>query len=189
MYATRSLSLLASAVLVGALSMSVGTSVSSASTPTSGTVHVFDYGDGEGVGSTVVLTGAIGDYGSADSIDANGTPDPQHNTEVILSLVRGSFRISVVALDKKITTAFNSFQLNSSTCSGYISASGTAPVVTGSGTGAYAGISGSFTLTFSLATIGAKYTSGKDEGQCNESNSSPSTGQAQLVTGSGTVSF
>ncbi|MCU1362989.1 MAG: hypothetical protein JWM55_817 [Acidimicrobiaceae bacterium] len=181
--------LLTTAVLIGALSMSVSTSMASAGTLKSGTVHVFDYGDGEGVGSTVVLTGVIGDMGSADSIDANGTPDPQKNTEVILSLVRGSFKISVVALDKKINQAFNTFHANSSTCSGFVSASGSAPVVAGSGTGAYAGITGSITLNFSLAVIGAKYASGKHKGQCNESNNSPSIGQAELVTGSGTVSF
>lgn len=189
MIATRSISLLASAVLIGALSMSVGSSASSASTLTSGRVHVFDYGDGEGVGSTVVLTGAIGDSGSADSIAANGTPDPSNNSEVILLLVTGSFKISTAAIDKAITEAFNHFQLDTSTCSGFISASGTTPIVTGSGTGAYAGISGSFALTYTEAVVGAKYTSGANKGKCNESNSAPSIGQAQIVTGSGTVSF
>ena len=79
----------------------------SANTVTNGTVHVFDYGDGEGLGSTVVLTGAIGDSGSADSIGANGTPQRRTAPRSILALVQGSFTISVVGLDKKIGSAFN----------------------------------------------------------------------------------
>lgn len=157
--------------------------------PRGGTVHVIDYGDGEGVGSTVVLTGAIGDSGSADSIDANGTPDPTNNTEVKLSLVRGTFAISVVALDKKINAAFSKFSPNPNTCSGDISVIGGTPIVAGSGTGAYAGISGGFTLGFTFAYVGSEYTSGPHKGQCNFSNSAPTVSQAQVVQGAGTVSF
>ncbi len=185
----RSLSALTIAALAGALLTSASTVTASASTVTNGAVHVFDYGDGEGVGSTVVLTGAIGDNGSADSIDANGTPDPQDNTEVELALVQGSFRISVVGIDKKIQAAFSKFQVNPSTCSGYLSVTGSTPIVAGSGTGAYAGITGGFVLTLTIAAIGPKYGSGKHAGQCNNSNSAPSVGQAQIVTGSGTVSY
>jgi hypothetical protein len=49
------------AALAGALLTSGSIMTASASTVTNGTVHVFAYGDGEGVGSTVVLTGAIGE--------------------------------------------------------------------------------------------------------------------------------
>jgi hypothetical protein len=89
------------AALAGALLTSGNIVAASASTVTNGTVHVFDYSDGSGVGSTVVLTGAIGDSGSADSIGANGTPDAQNNTEVKIwrsskvrspSALRGSTR-------------------------------------------------------------------------------------------------
>jgi hypothetical protein len=161
----------------------------SANTVTNGTVHVFDYGDSEGVGSTVVLTGAIGDSGSADSIDADGTPDAQDNTEVLLALVQGSFTISVVGLDKKIEGAFNNLRLNHSTCSGYATVTGSTPIVAGSGTGAYAGIRGGFVLTLSIALVGPRYGSGKHEGQCNTANSASPVAQAMLVTGSGTVSY
>jgi len=95
----------------------------------------------------VVLTGAIADSGSAIGIDANGVVDAQNNTETELSLVHGSFRVNTVALDKKLNSAFNSFQPSATTCSGYVSASAPSPVVSGSGTGAYQGISGSVTLT------------------------------------------
>jgi hypothetical protein len=176
------------AALAGALLTTGNVVAASASTVTNGTVHVFDYGDGEGIGSTIVLTGAIGDSGSADSIAANGTPQP-NSTEVKISLVQGSFTINVARLDKKIDSAFNNVEPNARTCSAYIAATGSAPIVAGSGTGAYTGITGGFTLTFTFAEIGSRYPSGKHAGQCNNSNNAPSVGQAQFVTGWGTVSF
>ena len=177
------------AALAGALLTSGNIMTASASTVTNGTVHVFDYGDGSGVGSTVVLTGAIGDSGSADSIDANGTPDAQNNTEVLLALVQGSFRISIVGLDKKFESAGTKFQPNHTTCSGYLSVTASTPIVAGSGSGAYTGISGGFVLTVMIAIVGPKYGSGKHEGQCNTSNSAETVGEAFMVTGSGTVSY
>src|SRR5580658_4588728 len=107
----RALSALTIAALAGALVTS-GTTAASAGTVTNGVVHVFDYGDGFGVGGTVLLSGAIGDTGSANSVDANGTPDPSTNTEELLALVQGSFRLNVVGLSKKIGAAFNGFQAN-----------------------------------------------------------------------------
>jgi hypothetical protein len=150
----------------------VSTSGALASTVSNGTVHIIAYGDGAGAGETDIFTGAIGDSGSGISVDANGT-----------------FRVSVTALDKKISSAFNSFQPNTSTCSGYISVSGTAPIVSGSGTGAYSGISGSFSVTVTVALIGPKNTSGKQKGKCNNSNNAQPLGSAQVVMGSGTVSY
>jgi hypothetical protein len=106
-----------------------------------------------------------------------------------LALVQGSFRLNVVGLSKKIGAAFNGFQANHLTCSGNLSATASVPIVAGSGTGAYAGITGGFVLTFSLALVGPKYGSGKHEGQCNNSNNAEPVAQALLVTGSGTVSY
>ena len=84
---------------------------------------------------------------------------------------------------------FNNFRPNPTTCSGYITATASAPIVAGSGSGAYAGITGGFVLTFSLALVGPKYGSGKHEGQCNNSNSAEPVAQALVVVGSGTVSY
>jgi len=185
----RALSALTIAALAGAVLTSGGTMAASASTVTNGPVHVFVYGDSSGVGATAVLTGAIGDSGTAESIDANGTPDPSNNTEELLDLVQGSFKFSVVRLDKKIQSAFSTFKLNTRTCSGNLSATASVPIVAGSGTGAYTGITGGFVLTFSLAFVGPKYGSGKHQGQCNNSNSSSPVAEALMVTGSGTVSY
>jgi hypothetical protein len=182
-------SILAAATLTGATLLGVGLAGATASTVTNGTVHIIDYGNGSGAGSTDIFTGAIGDSGSGIAVDANGTADPANGTEQQFMLVHGSFRVSVQALDKTITSAFNNFKPNTSTCSGMITATGAAPVVSGSGTGAYVGITGSFTVTFLYAAILPKITSGKNKGQCNESNSAQSIGSAQVVTGSGTVSY
>jgi hypothetical protein len=185
----RALSALTIAAVAGAVLTSGGTMAASASTVTNGPVHVFDYGDGFGVGGTVVLTGAIGDSGSADSVDANGTPDPSNNTEELVDLVQGSFRLSVVGLGKKIGIAYSKFQPNPRTCSGYVSATASLPIVAGSGAGAYTGITGGFVLTYSSALVGPKYGSGKHKGQCNNSNNAEPVAQTVLVTGSGTVSY
>ena len=180
---------LVAASLAGAALLGVGASGTFASTVSNGTVHLIAYGDGAGAGETDVLTGAIGDSGSGVSVDANGTVDPSKGTEQQFMLAHGSFRVSTQALDKKINSAFNNFRPNTSTCSGIVTASGSAKIVTGSGTGAYSGISGSFTVTFVYAAIGPKNTSGKHKGQCNNSNNVQPLGSAQIVTGSGTVSF
>ena len=189
MRTNRLLSILAAASLAGVTFLSVSVSGALATTASNGTVHIVSYGDGAGAGSTDILTGAIGDSGSGISVDANGTADPANGTEQQLTLVHGSFRVSTKALDKSINKAFNSFQPDTSTCSGFVTATGVAPIVSGSGTGAYSGISGSFTVTFTYATIGPKNTSGKHKGQCNQSNNAQPLGSAQLVTGSGTVSY
>lgn len=182
-------SALASVALAGIFLLEVAAGPATAATLPGGSVHLMNYGDGAGAGGNVVLTGAIADSGASVSIDSNGTVDPSNNTEVNLALVHGSFRINIQALNKKINKAFNSFQPNSSTCSGYITASGPVTVVSGSGTGAYTNISGSFNLNFVYALIGPKITSGKHKGQCDQSNNAPTLGSAQIVTGSGRVSF
>jgi hypothetical protein len=175
---------LASSALVGA-----GAAGAFASTVSNGTVHLIGYGDGAGAGELDVLTGAIGDSGYGIAVDANGTADPGKGTEQQLTLVHGSFRVSSKALTSKINSAFNNFQPNSRTCSGYITVTGAAPVISGSGTGAYKGISGSLNVTFVYAVIGPKNNSGKQKGQCNQSNNVQPLGSAQIVTGSGTVSY
>ena len=189
MHTRRLVSVLVAATLTGATLLGVGLSGATASTVTNGTVHIIGYSDGAGAGETDIFTGALGDSGSGISVDANGTADPGNGTEQQFMLVHGSFRVSAQALDKKVGSAFNSFRPNSSTCSGTITVTGTAAIVSGSGTGAYVGITGSFTVTFLYAAILPKITSGKNKGQCNESNNAQSIGSAQVITGSGTVSY
>ena len=185
----RLVSIFAATSLAGASLLGLSISGALASTVSNGMVHIVSYSDGTGSGDTDIFTGAIGDSGSGISVDANGTADPGNGTEQQFMLVHGTFRVSTQALDKKINSAFNNFKPSTSTCSGTVTATGTAPIVSGSGTGAYVGITGSFTVTFLYAAILPKITSGKNKGQCNESNNAQSLGSAQIVTGSGTVSY
>jgi hypothetical protein len=62
-------------------------------------------------------------------------------------MTQGSFRILIGPLDRKFLNATGHSPFSRVTCSGNATVTGTAPVVTGSGTGAYRGIRGSFTLT------------------------------------------
>jgi hypothetical protein len=152
-----------------------------------GVVQVVSYGNGQ-FSSDIIFTGAIGDWGTATNIDPDGTVDP-NGSEVHFSLLRGGFAVNIAPLDPLFQRAFSTFRPNPSTCSGTISVTGTVPLVSGSGTSAYKAISGSFKVTVTQAVIGPKYTSRKQKGQCNFSNSAPTLEQGMVVIGSGTVSL
>jgi hypothetical protein len=186
---TQLASLFAVIAMISGLLLGGIVSAATASATKGGIVHVFQSGGGGTGLGTVLLTGAIADAGSSQSIDANGTVDPNNATDVNVALVHGSFRLNTQALNKTINKAFNNLRLNASTCSGYIAASGPATIVSGSGTGAYKGISGSISLNFTYAFIDSKNASGKQKGQCNQSSNAPYLEVEQIVTGSGTVSF
>jgi hypothetical protein len=179
---------LTAAVVVGALvtggcvssaarAPSVGSTAAAKNAAASSTVHLTDYSDNDGAKSKVILTGAIGDYGEATSVSTNGAV---HRSELDLSLAGGSFRISIADLDKKIVSAFSHFPSNSSTCSGSVIVRGAAPIVAGSGTGSYRGISGTFDLTVTIDEVVAK-------SKCDASAAFLS--QAVVISGSGSVSL
>ena len=127
-----------------------------------------------------IMSGVIGDYGPAVSIYPGGNVDPAHNSELELRLTQGSFRLSIAALDKAFVKAGSHAPIYPKTCTDLISATGTTPIVAGSGTGAYRGIRGSFGVTLTLNEVEAR--------PCQPS---PGGFRAQLitVTGSGTISF
>ena len=143
-----------------------------------GAVSLLDYTDNDGAKSSVVLTGAIGDYGVATSVNAAGSVDPEHKSQLMLALHDGSFRMDIASIDKKLVDAFSRFPSNLSTCSGTVVASDDAPIVVGTGTGTYAGIRGSFRLTVTIAEVDAK-------AHCSASSAFLS--QAVVTAGSGTV--
>jgi hypothetical protein len=147
---------------------------------TSGAVRLTGYSNSDGPRSTAILTGAIGDYGTAVSVHPDGTVDPQHSSQLRLGLTRGSFRIVIGPLDKQLVSAFRRFPPDRVTCSGIVTVTGAAPVVADSGTGAYRGISGSFRLTIMIAEVDARR-------DCSPSSAFLS--QAVIMTGRGTVSF
>jgi hypothetical protein len=145
-----------------------------------GTVSLTDYADDDGPTSTVILTGAIGDFGQAVSVHPNGTVDPDHSSQLRLTLRDGSFRVSVADLHQRFARAMRDFPSSTSTCSGTVAAAGAAPIVAGSGTGSYRRISGGFHLTITLAEVVAK------EG-CTAT--SAFLRQSIVTAGTGTISF
>lgn len=146
-----------------------------------GAVHIIDYSlNSDGPWSKVILTGAIGDWGQAVTVHPDGTIDPQHTSELRLELQKGSFRLGFASLHKKIIRAYSPWPSDKSTCSGSVSFTVTIPVVAGSGTGAYRGISGSFTVTVTIDEVDVKPV-------CD--GTSAFLAQVVLIVGPGRVSF
>jgi hypothetical protein len=136
--------------------------------------------DSDGPDFRAILTGAVGDYGPAVTVHSDGTVDPGHTSEMELHLTHGSFRLSIASLDTKILAAYRHWPSNVSTCSGSISLTAVVPIVAGSGTGSYQGISGSFTVTGTIDEVDVKPA-------CD--GTSKFLSQVILLAGSGTVSF
>jgi hypothetical protein len=152
-----------------------------AAPPAAGPAHIMAYSiDSDGPGFRAILTGAVGDYGPAVTVLPDGTVDPQHTSQLELKLVRGTFRIGIARIDKMIISAYRHWPVNSRTCSGTVGFTAPAPVVAGSGTGAYRKISGGFTMTVTIDEI--------DAGPACD-GTSRFLSQVILLAGTGTVSF
>jgi hypothetical protein len=118
----------------------------------SGPVQFTAYSGTDGAKSVVVITGAIGDFGQAVRTYANGKIEKQYN-QLNFVVTHGSFRVSIVSLESQLVSAFNHFPSNTMTCSGIVTATGTTPIVAGSGTGVYKGISGTFTTSITIHEV------------------------------------
>jgi hypothetical protein len=160
----------------------VATASARAAAATGGTANIMIYGvNTDGAYFHAIVSGVIGDYGPAVSIYRDGKVDPEHNSEMKLRLTHGSFRLRIAAIDKAFVEAASHEPIYPKTCSDLISVTRTIPVVTGSGTGAYRGIRGSFRVTLAGNEVEAR--------PCLPNG--PSASRAQLITaaGSGTISF
>jgi hypothetical protein len=151
-------------------------STSSASLTTGGKVHLTDYTDNDGPTTTVILAGAVGDYGKGQRVNADGS-GPQL---LDLMLTHGSFRLDITDLDKKFLGVLANLAVNPVTCSNTASVSAPVPVVAGSGTGSYKGITGIFNLSITLDEV-------YQRDACTGSGAYLS--QSIVITGPGTVSF
>lgn len=122
-------------------------------------------------GGKILITGAIGDHGITKKAKGSN----------LAVLKKGTITVNL----KQFNAAGNSANpsVNPSTCSGSFTYSAPVPIV--SGTGAYAGITGSFNLTGQFAFILPKTKSGS----CNMSNNANPVSQYASVSGSGTVSL
>jgi hypothetical protein len=173
------------AVLGGALlGSSPAFAATRPSTPANGPVKLFATPSADGLHATILMTGAIGDYGNALTIDKNGTPDANGNY-VKVTLQKGGFEINSTTLNAKANKVQPTF--NTATCSAALSVAG--PVTLFDGTGLYAGIDGTLTVTEVAAFILPRYTSGKNKGNCNTSNNVQPVEQYGSIIGTGTLSF
>jgi hypothetical protein len=171
--------LLATLAVVSAAVLPVSAGLASADGPsTGGVVHIYEADDasdvsGGGTTGTVILTGAITDYGT----DCEGCDGGQLN---VLHLTKENIEIDVTDLGNKLAA----FPLNPVTCSSDGSAAALVPIVANStnDTGAYTHIRGSFLTWGAVAQI----VPGGQNGVC-ETNS---FGSALLIAeGAGTVSY
>lgn len=155
------------------------------SSPAGGSVRLFATPTNDG-GVTIVITGAIGDYGSGRNINKNGTANPNGNY-VKVTLHKGTFEINSTTLNAKTNSLGSQTPIDKATCS--MEASASAPVTLLDGTGLYKGITGTLNVTITEAFILPVYTSGKNKGQCNESQNAQPVADYGSIVGSGTVSF
>ena len=163
-------------LIVGA---SVALGAGSSGTPAGGPIQLFvQPAQSQGNGK-VLFTGAIGDYGSTHAVTTDG------KKLATATLKKGTIKLDITAIAKKANNATPT--VDAATCSGSVTVSAAAPIV--SGTGLYAGIHGTVKITESFGFIGSTYKSGPKKGKCNTSNSAPTVAEMASVYGSGEVSF
>ena len=165
--------LLAPLAVLSAATLAVPAGLASADgSSTAGKVHIYEADTSlAGPVGTDILTGAITDHGT----DHQGVAGGGNYNKIVLS--KGSFEISAVNL------APNFPPLNSTTCSSDGTETVAVPIVHGSGTGAYKGISGTFQLAVTFASILPRLANGA----CN-TNATRYPG-IEISRGAGTVSY
>ncbi len=152
--------------------------------PAAGQIEMFSTPALNGGTSTVLITGAIGDYGKSVKINKAGQPDPKGPYSE-LHLHKGTVVVDGAALQKRIQAGSAQAKLNPVSCSLQGSVTAAEPII--SGTGAYANATGTINVTFTLAELAPTYTTGPEQGKCNTSNG-PDAAFA-TVRGVGTISF
>ncbi len=153
-------------------------------TPAGGKIRIFSDQSAGGAVGKILLTGAIGDYGTATSMDKNGKVDDNGNY-VKIALQKGGFEVDSTALNAKLNKAHGVF--TKASCS--FSFAGSGRVRLFNGTGLYKGISCSADVTVTFAGIAPRLTSGAHKGQCNPSQNAKPLSQYGAVIGTGVVSF
>jgi hypothetical protein len=155
-------------VLMGGLTLA--SAAASAQTSSGGSIQVWLTPSLTGKGGKILITGAIADSGVTKG-----------NKTGKAVLKKGTITVNLAQFQAAQNNA--NPQVNQSNCSGFFTASAPVPIV--SGTGAYAGITGSFTLNSQFAFILPKTKSGA----CNMSNNANPISQYGTVSGTGSVSF
>jgi hypothetical protein len=117
----------------------------------------------------VVVTGAIGDYGTTRAATSTGKPNPK-GKYLKFSLHHGTF------LWKSTAGTLREGEPTESATNCSFAAHGSYSAVISHGTGQYAGIGGTVQVTLVLAEISPKYTAGSHKGTCHYTT--PSKGAA-----------
>lgn len=165
--------------LLAALTAAAG---ASAAQSNGGKIWVFVTGNGFNQ-QKVVVAGAIGDYGSGVSVDANGKPN-QNGAFEKLNLHKGSVLID----SAKFNAAGNNPRpvlRSKRTCSAVFTWSG--PVTIVGGTGAYHGVTGRLIAKGTFAGVSPRFKSGPHKGQCNSGGNVQPVALYVSVTVTGTV--
>jgi hypothetical protein len=173
------------ALVLGATGATVE-AVASAS-PTSASTHEVHVWvtPGKGAVDKIMLTGAIGDFGTATSTTKSGKVDANGHY-VKIALRKGGFVVNAVAFNAKAAAKVP--KLDKATCTAWSTVSG--KVTVSDGTGAYAGISGSITIQTSYAFLGPLHKSGPKKGKCNlANNAKPRAVFSGSIIGSGSVTI
>ena len=170
------------ALVAAVTGLSFGVVGTASAAPKGGKILFFATSPPSGNTGTIVVTGAIGDYGTVQSIDKNGKPDA-NGGYVKVTLKNGTFEVNSVANNKYTNNAPPTLQ-NKTTCSFAFEAAGP-PVTFFDGTGAYAGISGSAHIQQFFGGIGPRL----ESGACNNSQNAQPVAASGLIVGNGTVAF
>jgi hypothetical protein len=167
----RTVSKLAGLTLAGAAALGAANSLTAVAARPGGTINYFEVSTANGTGTTV-LTGAITDYG----VDHEGALANGSDNEIVLK--KGTFDVDIDKLDRAVK-----FSVNAKTC--VYSESGSGPTSLLAGTGAYAGIKGTLTITVSGRGILPR----SSNGRCASAQSAPPLVAVSTAQGSGKVSF
>ena len=179
--------MMAVAVALGGLGAGSATLAfaASSSPPAAGAVRVVVQPTANG-GGKILITGAVGDYGSVQSTNKDGKPDQNGNYSKLL-LSKGTFQVDLTGLGAQINKVARTIRFNTATCSASVTVS--APVKFYAGTGLYKGISGGALISETFSFIQPRYSSGSKKGQCNTTMNTAPVAQLGTAGGSGIVKF
>jgi hypothetical protein len=162
----------------------LGADVAPAASPAGGAIEIFVTPNGGAV-YKILVVGAIGDHGTATSIDKDGKVDSNGNY-VRIKLSKGTFEVNSAALNTKVNNA-PPLLASKATCTYVFGGSG--PVTVFNGSGLYAGITGTLQITETFAGQGPLYQTGAKKGQCNTGNSAQPVASWSAITGKGTIKY
>jgi hypothetical protein len=163
------------AVLCGTLATNA--MAASAASPSGGPVKFWITPSANGAGA-IVITGAVGDYGTATTVNKNGQPD-QNGGYSLLKLKDGTIEVNLTSFNHK--NAKVGFPINQKSCSSEGTETGS--VTVSDGTGHYKGIFGDLALSETDVWILGRSSSGS---KCDGTDV---IYNIDLDSGSGTVSF